>query len=119
MGDAPEGPDRSPMREGAALHVPVLRDEVVGLLSGSGGGGRVVIDATLGAGGHSEALLDAGARRVIGIDRDPAARTSATERLARFGERISVRGGLYSEVLAEMAETRAPVGGILLDLGVS
>jgi 16S rRNA (cytosine1402-N4)-methyltransferase len=79
----------------------------------------MVIDATLGAGGHAEALLEAGAQRVIGIDRDPVAREAATERLSRFGERISVRGGLYSEVLAEMAETRAPVGGILLDLGVS
>jgi 16S rRNA (cytosine1402-N4)-methyltransferase len=56
---------------------------------------------------------------VIGIDRDPVAREAATERLSRFGERISVLGGLYSEVLAEMAERRAPVGGILLDLGVS
>jgi 16S rRNA (cytosine1402-N4)-methyltransferase len=93
----------------------VLREEVVRLL----GGDRVVIDATLGAGGHAEALLDAGAQRVIGIDRDPVARELATERLSRFGERISVRGGLFSEVLAEMAETRAPVGGILLDLGVS
>jgi len=117
VGVGPDGPDRT--SDGEALHVPVLRDEVVELLTGDHGGDRVVIDATLGAGGHSEAILEAGARRVIGIDRDPLARESATERLSRFGERISVRGGLYSEVLAEMAETRAPVGGILLDLGVS
>jgi len=117
VGVGPDGPDRT--SDGGALHVPVLRDEVVELLTGDRGGDRVVIDATLGAGGHAEAILEAGARRVIGIDRDPLARESATERLSRFGERISVRGGLYSEVLAEMAETRAPVGGILLDLGVS
>src|SRR5436190_12041783 len=117
MGVGPEGPE--PSGERSALHVPVLRDEVVGFLVGDRGGDRVVIDATLGAGGHAEALLEAGARRVIGIDRDPVARESASERLSRFGERISVHGGLFSEVLAEMAESRAPVGGILLDLGVS
>jgi 16S rRNA (cytosine1402-N4)-methyltransferase len=111
--EEPDGPDRTP--DARAPHEPVLRDEVVRLL----GGDRVVIDATLGAGGHAEALLEAGVRRVIGIDRDPSARELAAGRLSRFGERISVHGGLFSEVLAEMAESRAPVGGILLDLGVS
>jgi len=105
VGVGPDGPDRT--SDGGALHVPVLRDEVVELLTGDRGGDRVVIDATLGAGGHAEAILEAGARRVIGIDRDPLARESATERLSRFGERISVRGGLYSEVLAEMAQGKS------------
>jgi 16S rRNA (cytosine1402-N4)-methyltransferase len=109
VGERPHEPSE------AAPHVPVLRDDVVRLL----GGDRVVIDATLGAGGHAEALLEAGVRRVIGIDRDPLARDIAAEHLSRFGERITVRAGRFADALAEMADGRAPVGGILLDLGVS
>ena len=56
---------------------------------------------------------------MIGIDRDPAAREIATERLTRFGERISVRAGRFGDVLEELAAGRDRVGGILLDLGVS
>jgi 16S rRNA (cytosine1402-N4)-methyltransferase len=90
-------------------------DEVVRLL----GGREVVIDATLGAGGHTEALLEAGVRRVIGIDRDPAARDLATGALARFGERITVLPGRFSEALAGLLPDGDQVGGILFDLGVS
>jgi 16S rRNA (cytosine1402-N4)-methyltransferase len=100
---------------GSRPHAPVLLDEVVRLL----GGDRVVIDATLGAGGHAEALLESGARRVIGIDRDRLARELAADHLARFGERISVLPGRFSEALAQIAAEGPRVGGVLLDLGVS
>ena len=48
-----------------------------------------MIDATLGAGGHAEALLEAGVERVIGLDRDPQAIAAATARLDRFGKRFT------------------------------
>ena len=81
------------------------------------GGCRAVVDATVGAGGHAAALLEAGVRSVVGIDRDPAARTLATERLAPFGERARIVAGLFSELDDAVAGDR--VDGVLFDLGVS
>jgi 16S rRNA (cytosine1402-N4)-methyltransferase len=85
-------------------------DEVLRLL----GHRRTVIDMTLGAGGHTEALLSAGVLRVIGVDRDPDAIAVATARLARFGERFRAVRTRFSDV-----PTRGPVDGVLFDLGVS
>jgi 16S rRNA (cytosine1402-N4)-methyltransferase len=84
--------------------------EVVELL----GGRSLVLDLTLGAGGHAEALLVAGVQRVIGVDRDPAALEIASSRLARFGERFEGRSARFSDVPAENR-----VEGVLYDLGVS
>ena len=84
--------------------------EVVELL----GGRSLVLDLTLGAGGHAEALLEAGVERVIGVDRDPAAIEIASSRLARFGERFEGRSARFSDVPAEDR-----VEGILYDLGLS
>jgi 16S rRNA (cytosine1402-N4)-methyltransferase len=101
-------------------HVTVLlRETVEGVLPGPG---KLFVDATLGGGGHSEALLEASGPdgRVIGIDRDPLALAAAGARLARFGERFrAVHGGFgeLAELLAELEVTR--VDGILADLGVS
>jgi 16S rRNA (cytosine1402-N4)-methyltransferase len=78
------------------------------------GGLDTVIDLTLGAGGHAEALLGSGVRRLIGVDRDPEAIALATQRLSRFGERFSARSARFSDV---PAENRAD--GVLYDLGVS
>jgi len=77
--------------------------------------GRLIIDGTLGGGGHSEALLEAGAT-VVGIDRDPRALAAATARLARFGERFSTRKGEFGDASALI---EGQVDGLLLDLGVS
>ena len=69
-------------------HVPVLREEVVTLLKPERGG--FFVDATLGAGGHAEALLERGPRiRLLGLDRDPDALAGARERLSRFGDRVA------------------------------
>jgi 16S rRNA (cytosine1402-N4)-methyltransferase len=85
-------------------------DEVLRFL----GGADTVLDMTLGAGGHAEALLSSGVGRVVGLDRDPEAIELAGSRLARFGERFSAVLTRFSEVPAE-----SRVDGVLYDLGVS
>ncbi|MGH2573795.1 MAG: 16S rRNA (cytosine(1402)-N(4))-methyltransferase RsmH [Actinomycetota bacterium] len=100
----------------ASTHRPVLVFEVVDLLSGR----DVVIDATVGAGGHAEALLQAGVRSVVGIDRDASALAEAEARLARFGDRFRSALGRFSslgDVVRRIGLTE--VGGVLFDLGVS
>jgi 16S rRNA (cytosine1402-N4)-methyltransferase len=99
----PAGVDERP-------HAPVLVDTVVEFLGGRG----TVVDMTLGAGGHAEALLSNGVQRVIGIDRDPDALATATERLAPFGDRLQTVRSTFAE-----AEVTGPVDGVLYDLGVS
>ena len=82
-------------------------------------GKAVVIDATVGAGGHAEALLDAGVGTVVGLDRDPDALAEASRRLAgRDGFRpVMARFSRLTEVAAELGLSE--VGGVLYDLGVS
>jgi 16S rRNA (cytosine1402-N4)-methyltransferase len=81
--------------------------------------GGFVLDATLGAGGHAEALLERGSElRLLGIDRDPAALALARERLERFGARVELREGDFSDLDAVLEDRPAP-DGILADLGVS
>lgn len=75
----------------------------------------MIADGTLGGGGHSEALLEAGAR-VLGVDRDPAALRHAQERLSRFGPRFRAVRGSFGQ-LPSLIE--GPLDGLLLDLGVS
>lgn len=103
----------------ASGHVPVLLPEVLELLQPGRGG--IFVDATLGLGGHAEALLDSGAEvRLVGIDRDPDALALAGERLARFGSRVSLAAGRHED-LAEILDGLgvARVDGVLADLGVS
>ena len=98
-------------------HLPVLPDEVIELLAPAPG--QVVCDGTLGAGGHAERVLEAGAN-LIGLDRDPAALAIARERLARFAERVTIVHATFGEareVLAGLGHQR--VDALLLDLGVS
>ncbi len=83
--------------------------EVVELL----GGRDAVLDMTVGAGGHAEALLESGVRRVVGLDRDPSAVRSARERLSKYGNRFEGILGRFSEPPA------GPFDGVLYDLGVS
>jgi 16S rRNA (cytosine1402-N4)-methyltransferase len=98
-------------------HEPILRDQVVELLGA--GPGRLIVDGTLGGGGHSEAFLRAGAR-VIGIDQDPEAIAAASERLAEFGERFTAVRGNYAELDSIMDELDIDqIDGAFLDIGVS
>jgi 16S rRNA (cytosine1402-N4)-methyltransferase len=83
--------------------------------------GAVVVDATVGLGGHAEALLRRCPRvRLVGLDRDPDALARSRERLAEFGARVEAVHAVYDElptVLARLALDR--VDGVLFDLGVS
>ncbi|HET6714043.1 MAG TPA: 16S rRNA (cytosine(1402)-N(4))-methyltransferase RsmH [Actinomycetota bacterium] len=98
-------------------HEPVMVTEVVRFLVDESPRAGTVVDMTLGAGGHTEALLRAGAERVIGIDRDARALALADERLAVFGDRFRSVRTTFDEVDDEL--TGGPVDGVLYDLGVS
>ncbi len=110
-------------------HIPVLLDRCVELLTpaltrqNADGGGAVLIDATLGAGGHAERFLtELPGLRLIGLDRDPDALRIAGERLARFGDRVMQVRTRYDGIEAVLAETgywASKVDGVLFDLGVS
>jgi 16S rRNA (cytosine1402-N4)-methyltransferase len=92
--------------------------EVLALLEPSRGG--LFVDCTVGLGGHSRALLDAGAERVLGLDRDPSALALAAEALAAFGDRIELVHSDYRD-LARVLDARGldTVAGAMADLGVS
>ena len=100
-------------------HVPVLLREVLEALRPERGG--VLVDATLGLGGHAEALLDAAPSvRLVGIDRDPEALALARVRLARFGDRFVAVEGRHEELALHLDRLDLPqVDGVLADLGVS
>ncbi len=103
-------------------HVPVLLARCTELLAPAlDAEGAVVVDATLGLGGHAEALLEACPRAtLVGIDRDPQALRAAGERLARFGRRAVLVHAVYDEITAVLADLGRPrVQGVLMDLGVS
>ena len=103
-------------------HVPVMLDRVVALLAPSlAEPGSVLVDCTLGLGGHSEAVLTALPHaRVIGIDRDTRAIELASERLAPFGDRFTAVHATYDQVAEVVAGAGLThVGAVLFDLGVS
>jgi 16S rRNA (cytosine1402-N4)-methyltransferase len=100
-------------------HAPVMRDEIVETFRTVPAG--VVLDATLGGGGHAEAILDARADlRLLGLDRDPAALDAATARLDRFGDRVMTHRCRFDELDEAMsAHSVNELSGALFDLGVS
>lgn len=111
-------------------HVPVLLDRCVELLTpaltrhDADGSGAVLLDATLGAGGHAERFLtDLPGLRLVGLDRDPNALEITRARLARFADRITLVHTRYDGLAAALAESGygaiESVDGMLFDLGVS
>ncbi len=105
-----------------AQHVPVLLDRVRELLAPAVcKPGAVVVDATLGLGGHTEAILQSFPNvHVIGIDRDPAALRHTGERLASFADRITLVQAVYDDITDVVAGAgHCQVNAILFDLGVS
>jgi 16S rRNA (cytosine1402-N4)-methyltransferase len=104
----------------ASGHRSVLLEEAMAWLDPKPGGRYC--DATLGAGGHTFAVLERSAPdgRVIGLDRDPAALATAGERLEPFGERVTLVHARFSDARAVLERLgMIPVDGFLVDLGVS
>lgn len=99
-------------------HVPVLLDEVRALLQPERGG--IFVDCTVGLGGHSRMLLEGGATRLIGIDRDTDALTIARQALAAFADRVTLVHADYREIASVLdANGIGAVAGVLADFGVS
>ncbi|HJO04021.1 MAG TPA: 16S rRNA (cytosine(1402)-N(4))-methyltransferase RsmH [Acidobacteriota bacterium] len=106
-------------RQADRLHTPVMRDEVLEHLSAAPGG--TMVDATIGLGGHADAILEARDDvHLIGIDRDSDALELADIRLERWSGRYDLCRADHRS-LAEMSKARgwAPVAAILIDLGAS
>jgi len=118
-GSLPEGALLT-QSEGPALHLPVMRDEVLTYLAPRPAG--VYCDATLGFGGHARAVLEASAPggRLVGLDRDPDAIAAATEALRPFGDRVTLVHAPFSRLRTVLEQAGAlPLDGCLVDLGVS
>jgi 16S rRNA (cytosine1402-N4)-methyltransferase len=106
-----------PMPDRAFAHATVLRREATFLLAAAPG--KVILDGTLGGGGHAEALLEAGAS-VIGLDQDPAALGAAQRRLAPHAGRLTTAHANFRDARAVLDRLGvATVDGALVDLGVS
>ncbi len=101
------------------IHTPVLLEEAIAYLAPRGPG-ELMVDATLGEGGHSEAFLSRfPSLKIIGVDADPDIQKIARERLASFGERIHFYNGWSHDFFADLpAEIKRP-DTILIDLGIS
>ena len=95
-----------------APHIPVLLGPLIKAVAPVSG---TWIDGTFGAGGYARGLLDAGADKLIGIDRDPLAHRMAADWIGDYGDRLSLHEGNF----ADMDEVAQGVDGVVLDLGVS
>src|SRR5262249_14611351 len=99
-------------------HAPVLTTDVLAALQPARGG--LFVDCTVGLGGHARALLEPGATRVIGLDRDRDALTAARAALARWSDRVELVHADYRAIEAVLDARGIPlVDGALADLGVS
>lgn len=100
-------------------HVPVMADSIVDLLRPVPAG--VLVDMTLGGGGHARLLLEARPDcRLLGLDRDRDALSAAGANLAPFGDRVMLRHARFDDLASIMTELQIPsVSGVLFDLGVS
>ena len=101
-------------------HIPVLYREVVAAFKDIKEG--IVIDCTMGYGGHSSMILDANPNiKLIGIDQDQTAIEFSQKRLAAYGDRVSIKKGRFATVIAEILQEYDPkmIKGVLADIGVS
>jgi 16S rRNA (cytosine1402-N4)-methyltransferase len=105
--------------DAAFSHDPVMKDEIVDTFRSVPSG--VIVDATLGGGGHSEAILDARHDvSILGLDRDADALNAATSRLDRFGDRLMTHRCRFDDLDQAMAaHSIEQLSGALFDLGVS
>ena len=100
------------MGDADAPHVPVLLRPILDHVSPVAG---TWLDGTFGAGGYTRALLDAGADRVVAVDRDPLAFELAEPWAGRYGDRLIMQQGVFSD----LDSYAGPLDGVVLDLGVS
>lgn len=116
--DTPE-PEIPSSSAGSFAHRPVMVEEIVALFEPVPAG--LVIDATVGGGGHAHAVLDSRSDLILlGIDQDADAVAAATARLAPFGDRATIRHARFDEVTRLVEELgRLDVVAVLFDLGVS
>ncbi len=107
------------MSDAAFRHEPVMRDEIVETFRSVPAG--VIVDATLGGGGHSEAILDSREDlSILGLDRDADALAAASTRLDRFGDRVMTHRCRFDDLDQAMAaHSIDQLSGALFDLGVS
>jgi len=101
-------------------HIPVLYREVIEAFQNIESG--IVIDCTMGYGGHSSMILEANPNiKLIAIDQDQTAIDFSTERLAQYGDRVSIRKGRFSNVIKEILDEYGvdEIKGLLADIGVS
>ena len=101
-------------------HIPVLYREVIAAFENIESG--IIIDCTMGYGGHSSMILEANPNiKLIAIDQDQTAIEFSSERLAKFGDRVSIRKGRFSNVIKEILEevNASEIKGLLADIGVS
>lgn len=99
-------------------HVPVMLEPVLEALDPQDG--QVLVDCTLGGGGHTRAILEAADCRVVGIDRDPAALAAARQAAGECADRLITVRGQFGDVLEVLQSLEVEqVDGILADLGVS
>ncbi|MFT4783538.1 MAG: 16S rRNA (cytosine1402-N4)-methyltransferase [Paracoccaceae bacterium] len=109
--DTPPSGQSGPQTAPSAPHVPVLIGAIidaVGPISGTW------LDGTFGAGGYARQLLDAGAERLIGLDRDPAVFEMAKDWAGAYGDRLVLVESTFSQL-----DAQGPLDGVVLDLGVS
>jgi 16S rRNA (cytosine1402-N4)-methyltransferase len=101
------------------VHEPVLVSLVVELFAPVPAG--VIVDATVGGGGHAEALLDAHDQvSILGLDQDPDAVAAAHRRLERFGDRVVLRKARFDDLVAVLEDMgHSAASGVLFDLGIS
>lgn len=101
------------MRTDTQAHVPVLIGPLVEAVAPVQG---TWVDGTFGAGGYARALLDAGAAKIVGIDRDPDVFVMARDWADDYGDRLDLRQGTFGALDEQINEA---VDGVVLDLGVS
>ncbi len=108
-----------PQNKDETIHKPVLLAETLKLLKPTAA--EIYIDATLGLGGHAEAVLENSENtRIIGIDQDAEAIESARKRLKKFGKRIEIFHANFSDIKRILSEAGIEkIDGIIADLGVS
>ncbi len=113
----PNATDQTADQNAAAPHIPVLLEPLIEKLTPISG---VWLDGTLGAGGYARALLNNGAARVIGVDRDPEALTRAQTWAGEFGARFQAVEGCFGDLDQIARDNEAPeLDGVVLDIGVS